>query len=390
MKIWLIGSITPVNDVAGPLIIYRHFKLFEAQGHHLKVITHQFAGFQPNEKWETVKLEHTKAIKFFRRIFFRKYLRWIGEEIVSYLLYLKAKHQFNEEKPDVILTTWSDYLLPSAHRLAKKHQIPLVIFCHDDLENQIVSDPINNFIKRRRLKTFYQFAKARLCVASGMNEEFYKRYGVWGDVLYPIGGLSKKQIPKQEKEQDKKLIFGYFGSISNGHIPLLYLADCLAEINAELHISSTGFPHSGPFTTHKTIKNIGFFKEREELLNYIDEHIDVCVVAQSFDPENRVFLETNFPSKLIDMMGFNLPILILSPDYSSSARVALENPNTFCYINELNKALIMDKLLMLQDAAYRKELASNIAELHTKSFNPFKIHQQLENILAQVTNGALL
>ncbi|MBC6112173.1 glycosyltransferase [Pedobacter fastidiosus] len=388
MKIWLIGSITPVNDVAGPLIIYRHFKYFEENGHQLKVITHQYAGYQEGEKWETIKLSHTKAIKFFRRIFFRKHLRWIGEEIVSYLLYLKAKNEFKIDHPDVILTTWSDYLLPCAYRLSKKHKIPLVIFCHDDLENQISSDFINNFIKRKRLKQFYQFANARLCVATGMNEEFQKRYGVWGDVLYPIGGSIFTKASINNENAEKKITFGYFGSISNGALPLLFLADCLLELNAELHISSTGFPKDGPFTEHKAIKNIGFFKERRNLINYIDETIDVCMVAQSFDVTDKVFLETNFPSKLIDMMGFNLPILILAPEYGSSARLAKSYPEVFNYINKLDKELVKASVTILQNPTYRLEKSLKVTELYKKTFDPLIIHNQLETILTKIANNA--
>jgi hypothetical protein len=383
-KIWLVASITPVDDVAGPLIVYRHFKYFEANGHELKTITHEKAGFQQGEAWETVKLKHTFLIKLIRRIFFRKFLHWIGEVMISYLFYLKAKKQFKSDLPDVIITTWSNYLLPCAYWLAKKYKLPLVIFCHDDYENQIKSDPINNFLKRKTLKKIYQFAAARLCVAEGMNEEFFKRYGCRGTVLYPLGGeVNQGNLnPSIRKE---KLNFGYFGSISNGYEPLLFFANSLTEINHELHISTTGFPKFGPYVDHTHIKNLGFFKYRTDLLNYIAANIDVCVIAQSFDPKEEIFLKTNFPSKLIDMMGFNLPILIISPSYSSSARIALENPDTFIHINELDSKVMKEKIIELLDPSIRDSYATKIRELYNREFSPLIIHNQLEDIITNIT-----
>ncbi len=385
LNILLIGSITPVNDVAGPLIIYRHFKYFEANGHQLKVITHEKAGFQLGESWDTIKLKHTFLIKFIRRIFFRKYLHWIGELIISRLFYYKAKNEFKSDFPDLILTTWSDYLLPCAYRIAKKNKVPLVIFCHDDLENQIRSDFINNFLKRKTLKKIYQFADVRLCVAEGMNEEFFKRYESLGTVLYPIGGQIKhvEAVPSVKKE---KLTFGYFGSISNGYDPLLFFANVLSDENCELHISTTGFPESGPYVDYPHIKNLGFFKNRIDLLNYIETHIDVCVVAQSFDLKNKIFLKTNFPSKLIDMMGFNLPILIVSPAYSSSARIAIENPDSFLYVNELDIELMKKEIRTLRDPLLRDTYAAKIKSLYNKKFSPPIIHNQLEEILINLNS----
>jgi hypothetical protein len=385
MKIWLIGSITPVNDVAGPLLIYRHFKKFEQNGHQLKVICHQTSGLQQGENWETVKIKHSILIKFFRRIFFRKYLQWIGEELVQNLIYWQVKKEFIKDKPDVIIGTWSDYMLIASYKASKEFNIPLVMICHDDYEGLMRSDFLNNYWKRKKLSKIYQHAKARLCVAEGMNEEFAKRFGVLGDVLYPIGGETEAlKLQKQNFGNQNQLTFGYFGSISNGVKPLLYFANCLKGTPHQLSISSSVYPDYGEYINHPNIKNGGFYTDRAVLLKFIQDHIDVCVVAQSFEPEDKIFLETNFPSKLVDMSGMNLPVLIISPSYSSSGRIAQSHPNAFVHIDALDEEKIKSTINQLKQGEFRSQKAAEVSQLNQAIFSPSQIHQQLEEVLNQV------
>lgn len=382
MKIWLIGSITPVNDVAGPLLIYRHFKRFEANGHQLKVICHQTSGFQKGEKWETVKIAHRPLIKLVRRIFFRQYLQWIGEELVQNLIYLQVKKEFIKDKPDVIIGTWSDYMLIASYKAAKQFDIPLVMICHDDYEGFIRSDFMNNFWKRKKLKKIYQYAQARLAVAEGMNKEFFKRYGVWGDVLYPIGGeVNPNSTDFKPLEDKESLTFGYFGSVSNGAYPLLHFANCLKGSKNILSISSSVYPDYGDYVNHPNIVNGGFYTNRDVLVKFIQEHIDVCIVTQSFEAYDKIFLETNFPSKLVDMSGMSLPVMVISPPYSSSGRIALKYPEAFVYIDVLDEQKIKTALIQLQSTKVRSELIKEITQLNQEIFSADSIHQQLEDFL---------
>lgn len=387
MKIWLIGSITPVNDVAGPLLIYRHFKRFEQAGHQLKVICHQTSGQQLGENWETVKIKHSPLIKFFRRIFFRKYLQWIGEELVQNLIYWQVKKEFKKEQPDVIIGTWSDYMLIASHKTAKEFNIPLALICHDDYEGLIRSDFLNNYWKRNKLSQIYNYAQARLCVAEGMNEEFAKRYGVWGNVLYPIGGEQTKAAVSATIKKDKEaLTFGYFGSVSDGSKSLLYFANCLKGTKNILSISSSVFPDYGGYVNHPNVVNGGFYTDRTILVKFIQENIDICMVAQSFETKDKTFLETNFPSKLVDMSGMNLPIMVISPPYSSSGRIALNNPEAFVYIDKLDEKLINEQLQLLNKAEVRAACSEKIGVLNQAIFSPENIHLQLENCLNQLVS----
>jgi hypothetical protein len=298
-----------------------------------------------------------------------------------------CQKEFKKDKPDVIIGTWSDYMLIASYKAAKKYHIPLAMICHDDYEGLIRSDILNNFWKRNKLKKIYQFAQARLCVAEGMNAIFQQRYGVWGDVLYPIGGEQARTAFSNIINKDKEaLTFGYFGSVSNGVKPLLYFANCLKGTKNVLSISSSVFPDYGGYVNHPNIVNGGFYTDRTVLMKFIHENIDVCVVAQSFEPEDKIFLETNFPSKLVDMSGMNLPLMIISPSYSSSGRIALNNPEAFIYIDTLDEKLIDEQLQLLYNTEVRAAYSEKISLLNEAIFSPEHIHQQLEDCLNQLVS----
>jgi hypothetical protein len=389
MKIWLISALAPVNDVAGPLLLYRHFK--NLINHSLKVFTHEYAGPKPNvANWEEYRLNYPKIIKIIPKIFFRKFLFWIGEELLSLYVYFKVRNYFAKEKPDIILTTWFSTFLIPAYKLSCKFNIPLAIICHDDFENQVASDVVSNYLKRRKLTKIYRHAKARFCVAEGMENEFYKRYGAHGDILYPIGGENSKNEIKVRDNSTGKLVFGYLGSISNGAEPLLFFADCLKETEHQLYIYTSGFPTSGPYTTHPNIKNAGFYSDREMLLTEVFTNIDVFIVSQSFDLKDKMFLQTNFPSKLIDMVGIGLPLIIISPPYSSSGIWAKKFNKSNIYISRLNKEIIIENIDYLKKSAVRENYSKEIDEVSRSFFNPQKIHEKLESVLLQIVSHKLL
>jgi hypothetical protein len=82
----------------------------------------------------------------------------------------------------------------------------------------------------------------------------------------------------------------------------------------------------------------------------------------------------------------NLPIMVISPPYSSSGRIALNNPEAFVYIDKLDEKLINEQLQLLNKAEVRAACSEKIGVLNQAIFSPENIHLQLENCLNQLVS----
>jgi len=88
-------------------------------------------------------------------------------------------------QPEAVLTVADDFLWLAAARYARRHSLPLHLICHDDWTRLAVKPSLFREWLNDEIGKVYRQAVSRLCVSPHMAEEYERRYGVKGTLLYP-------------------------------------------------------------------------------------------------------------------------------------------------------------------------------------------------------------
>ena len=75
----------------------------------------------------------------------------------------------------------------AASVFAERNKLPLHLIVHDEWPQSAITGRIKSWMNKRFCKV-YRKAASRLCVSPAMVEEYERRYGVRGTVLYPSRG----------------------------------------------------------------------------------------------------------------------------------------------------------------------------------------------------------
>jgi len=383
----MISDITPVPLVAGPLVLYRHF--IRMKEHKILVISGDIPEADPPDRtWDVVRLP--RRLRLLRRP-----LTWpLFEEWRAVQIERETNAAVDHLAPDVILSVWMTEYLLAASRIAAKRHLPLVIICHDDLERMLPNLPHLKLWARHRLAGIYRQAVSRLCVSEGMEKSFRARYGAPGTILYPIGGTSQPitHSPGNGAKRAESLRFGYAGRFGPSEFSiLLSLADLLRGLDGQLHLAS---PSEGPLREtlrrHPAVVDQGLLTP-EKTYSYFCQSVDVMVVAQSFEPQDREMMETNFPSKLVDCSRFGLALMIVSPPSGSAAVWAKAHLGASLLVDRMDGNCLAEAVRRLSDVGERARLAERLRHISQEDFSSDRIHSVLEDALQKAQeNQAVL
>ena len=378
MRIALISDITPVPLTAGPLVLYNHYLRMSA--HECLVVSGAIPQPDPADR-------HWRVIRVPRK------LRWLArpalypvfEELRARQVWREISDDVTRFRPDVIVTVWAgEFLLPAAIAAGELAR-PLVLICHDDFERMLPDRPHVRLWARRRLGEIYRAARTRLCVSPAMADDFDLRYGAPGRVLYPLGGASDTPTAGDARttQPAQPLRYGYAGRIGGEREPLSALANVLHEHAGELHIATpTKGAARDALMKLPAVRDVGELTA-PDVRNYFSRNADVMVVPQSFAPEERSLVATNFPSKLVDASRFGLPVLVIAPPYASAARWAQRVPQAVELAGDYGAASMARAITRLADADVRMQLARNLGSVAATQFAPDAIHGVFERALQE-------
>ena len=222
-----------------------------------------------------------------------------------------------------------------------------------------------------------------------MAEHLARRYGGGiGEVLYPMPSDRNVLRPEGLGLGRRGLKIGFFGELGGNYEPVNALVDVLPETGAELHV----FSHSSgaarqALRARDGVKDCGFTTP-DELRAYFTRELDVILVPQGFDDENRLLRETCFPSKLPEATRFGLPLLIVAPPHGSAARWGREQLSAEFVVSDLNPELLKNALGVLNEPVGwergREAVASAAA-----MFDPDLLQAQFEAALAATSKRPL-
>jgi hypothetical protein len=222
-----------------------------------------------------------------------------------------------------------------------------------------------------------------------MAEEYQRRFGAPGDVLYPsraagIDGFDEP--PPGLAETNRPLTYGYAGSLgSSSYVRSVAALSAIAKSRGDRllifsNLSPDGARAGGLAEPHVEMHPYIPFRQ---LIDVFRSRVDVLFVPMSFDPEDRLNAEIAFPSKLADYTTIGLPLLIQGPAYCSAIRWAGENAGVAAIVDNDSPELLRAATTELADPARRIELASNAIRIGRKYFSHEVAFQKFTSVVCR-------
>lgn len=279
-------------------------------------------------------------------------------------------------QPEAVLSVTHEFLWLAAAAYAKNAAQPLHLVCHDDWPNIAPVPPRFRLWLDREFAHSYRQAASRLCVSPNMAEEYQRRYGVSGTMLYPSRAADAPQFvapPDRLLKNDGPLTVAFAGTInSGGYVRALQnLAHVLEGMGGRLLIFGPLRESDAALSglNRGNVELRGMLSSAE-LMKRLRAEADVLFVPQSFAPGDRECSALSFPSKLTDYTAVGLPLLIQGPDYCSAARWARENPGVAEVVSVEEPSRMSESLHCLSaNPAYRATLGTKALEVGQRYFS---------------------
>jgi len=207
-----------------------------------------------------------------------------------------------------------------------------------------------------------------------MAEEYERRYGAAGSLMYPSRAKDCPVFPAKAARQigDGDMVIGYGGNSS----PLLVeslraLAAALPGTRTRLALFG-GFDEDAKRQLLAESPAISFhgFVPFDQMIRKLREIADVLFVPMTFGAEQMDNMKISFPSKLTDYTATGLPLLIHAPAYSSAVRWARAERDVAEIVDEPGEAPLRAAMTRLhEDADRRARLASNAVAAGQRYFD---------------------
>ena len=278
--------------------------------------------------------------------------------------------------PQAVLTVAHGFSWMTASVFARRQRLSLHLIVHDDCCTLAFPPGASQRRMHARFVDAYRFAAARFCVSPYMEEEYRRRYGAEGIVLYPsraADGAKFSQPAERLSRPAPNLTIAFAGTMeSDGYAQILQkVAHCLQTRNGKLVVY-------GPYTP-KTLGNWGLdlpavrcegLVPSNELIDRLRNQADALIVPMSFEVGGE---ETNmrfsFPSKLTDYTATGLPLLICGPEYCSAVRWAQQYQPVAEVVTSESSDALARALDHLASPEHRKMLANRALEVGEKLFS---------------------
>lgn len=278
--------------------------------------------------------------------------------------------------PEALLTVAHGYSWLAVSQFAQESKLPLHVIVHDDWPT---TAPMVSWLKERRHRIFgrvYRQCHSRLCVSESMEGEYRHRYGVDGQVLYPLRAKDCPSFDLEPKTYTKgagPLVGAFAGNIlGSGYARLIRsLATSLERRNGRLMIFG---PHDADALKSRGLDrpNIlvqGLIESRDLILRLRNE-ADFLFVPMEFGSGGAEWnMRLAFPSKLADYTATGMPLLICGPDYCGAVRWARRyTPVAELVVSEAEDDLAA-ALERLERAEHRKVLGQAARNVGNRLFS---------------------
>ncbi|MEQ8384395.1 MAG: glycosyltransferase [Coleofasciculus sp. A1-SPW-01] len=386
MRILLISSVLPHNTTAGEVILYRHFSQLPNLSLHIVTDTSRKIPSLKIPSFDIVELQAHWFLNRFSCTRFSSLSHDVMQCIHPFFNYTQLREYIKTHKFDAILTVAEGIHWIAAQQISKESHIPLLTIFHDWWPNIAYIHPCLKSILEKRFKCLYQQSTVAFCVS----EEMRRLLGTHpnAQILYPIPDLLNASAETHTRIGSQPFTLVYAGHLSHIYAPMLYsLSNCFQQFK-ELNLKLFGpYPDwSEARIQAMEEKNIygGFISRnllREKLKN-----ASALLVTVSFEPKNRRWAETSFPSKLVEYCQFGKPIIVWGPAYSSAVKWAQKYQSALVVTSNSAQDVVIAFKDLLAQKSKQENLANKAIEMAKSIFNPKTIQQQFaESIRLVIT-----
>lgn len=290
-------------------------------------------------------------------------------------------------QPDAIVTIGHGFGWLLAAEMAQRLGVPLHLIVHDDWPKLSGRDQIYRGFLRRRFADVYRQAHSRLCISPFMVEEYERRYGVVGSVLYPFRDESCPVFdaqPARVFDRDE-MVVAYCGGCGREVMSgLKDLASVLADVKARLVVFGLfdEFKQRQLLANSQSIEFRGFVPYPAMLAGL--RAADVLFAPMTFSESYRDNMTVSFPSKLADYTAMGVPLLVQGPPYCSAVRWANANAPVAEVVDTPGAAGLATALRRLKDDANRRRQLAERALAVGAAFRPASAHERFDAAINSV------
>jgi glycosyltransferase involved in cell wall biosynthesis len=285
----------------------------------------------------------------------------------------KAVREF---QPDVILTLAETGLCHIAHKVARKHGIPLAGLFLDwfpIMKGHFGHKMTQPFLSKRYRKLYSQCDLA-FCTSDGMQEVLGPHPN--SHVIYPMPGWHR--IPeKTYPPATGKFRIVYVGAAQGFYGRMLRSLMHEIENHSELELIVVG-----P-TSDWSQDEIRLALERGICLGFMPPEkaaevlagADALLVVMSFEREHELFMRTSFTTKFLDYSAFGKPVILWGPDYCTPSRVAKREDAALVVESESPGGVIAAAKKLAGDDQEVARLSAASQRLNQTVFNPDRLQE---------------
>lgn len=371
-RLLYVGDVPVEASFHGSMLLYRLLQSYPAE--RLVVIEGDLFGPQTDRRLPGVR--HLALRVGSRRLLHTRCHHWY-----SSWLSLRAPSRARDVRrlvppfePQAVLTVGHGYSWMTAARFARQARLPLHFIVHDDWP-RMAPVRLRAWIDQQ-FGEVYRQAASRLCVSPFMADDFQRRYGAVGQVLYPSRGADTPRYlgpAERLRRSGHPPVVAFAGTINSpGFASLLRsVVEALAPHSGELLLFGplTADQASAAGLRHPRIQVRGMLTSRD-LMDTLRRDADVLFVPMSFDAAERSNMQLSFPSKLTDYTAVGLPMLICGPAYCSAVGWAQNNPGVAEVVTSEDPAALHSAVDRLASSAdYRTSLASHAQRTGERDFS---------------------
>lgn len=381
MKVVLISSIAPdKTGGGGRLVLYNHFKDLDAI--ELFVVCDG-----PVSGFNHAVLKHRFSSRIFKRIAKTSLRRW-GLDCQEFFLPCNPKtvaEICRGLKPDVILTVAHGNFWRLALKVARSSKVPLVTLFQDWWPALSGTHKMLRPLLDQQFRALHQNSTVSLCVCEGMLAALGSHPGA--EILYPIPAVCLPLINPagQLSSGVGALKVIYTGNLGDYGSMIQAALEATKE-HPRIRLEAIGGNPAWPAAFRTEMQERGLwhdFMPVEKLGERLDT-ADAFLVTMRFEPEFRRYMETSFPSKMINYAQFHKPIVIWGPEYCSAVRWARKKDSALCVTDPSPSALV--RALEALNAPELEYCAAKAREIANTDFNPDRIQKQFLEAIHNAAN----
>ena len=373
-RLCYIGDVPVEASYHGSALLYRLLKKYPAQ--KLVVLEHCYRS-SPDRRLTNVRYEEL------RTNYMARFLHTRVHALVGAWLTLNAARRarnvrvlLGEFRPQAILTVAHGFSWLAASVFAQGNKLPLHLIVHDDWPRMASVGPIKSWLDQRFCEVYRQ-AASHLCVSPAMVEEYERRYGVRGTVLYPSRAYDTPHFDGIDKIQSpisRPFTIAFAGSLQIGDYvrQIIALSRIIGKIGGRMLLF-------GPFDNKNLIANgldvnnvvMGGLLPSADLICRLRTEADILFVPELFEEARSGKIDLSFPSKLTDYTATALPLLIWGPKESAAVRWATNEPGVAAMVTVADENAMVAMLQKLAaELAWRRALGATAFEVGNRYFSP--------------------